>query len=145
MFAYAAQTLSASLLAILNSSSPIFGALVGAIWLRQRVSATAAFGLVLGMAGVATRAWDGVALKGGSAWLALAASLGAALSYSIAGTYAKRAQAALDPSVIAHGSMWAAALVALPFALTLPAFVSLSSLVCVVVFVLGVFCFGFAF
>src|SRR3569833_699307 len=121
MFAYAAQTLSASLLAILNSSSPIFGALVGAIWLRQRVSATAAFGLVLGMAGVATLAWDGVALKGGSAWVALAASLVAALSYSIAGTYAKRAQAALDPTDIAHGRMWAAALVALPFALTLPA------------------------
>src|SRR3569833_3292425 len=66
MFAYAAQTLSASLLAMLNSSSPIFGALVGAIWLRQRVSATAAFGLVLGMAGVATRAWGGVGLRGGS-------------------------------------------------------------------------------
>src|SRR3569833_3353343 len=98
MFAYAAQTLSASLLAILNSSSPIFGALVGAIWLRQRVSATAAFGLVLGMAGVATHARDSEAQKSNRARHAHAASLVAALSYSIAGTYAKRAQAALDPT-----------------------------------------------
>lgn len=145
MFAYAAQTLSASLLAILNSSSPIFGALVAAAWLRQRVSATAAFGLAVGMAGVATLAWDGVVMKGGSAWLALAASLVAALSYSIAGTYAKRAQAALDPTDIAHGSMWAAALAALPFALTLPAPATPTTLDWTAVIALGVICTGFAY
>ena len=37
-FAYAAQTLSASLMSILNSAAPIFGALLSAVWLRQAVS-----------------------------------------------------------------------------------------------------------
>src|SRR3569832_1739187 len=81
MFAYAAQTLSASLLAILNSSSPIFGALVGAIWLRQRVSATAAFGYNHNKTNNTTHTKNNKTLKGGRAWLALAASRDAALSY----------------------------------------------------------------
>src|SRR3569833_1751554 len=68
MFAYAAQTLSASLQAILNSTTPNFGALGGAIWLRQRVSATAAIGLVLGLAGVATHTKDNETQKDNRTW-----------------------------------------------------------------------------
>ncbi len=121
LFAYAAQTLSASLMAILNSSSPIFGAIVAAVWLRRPVSRPAALGLALGFVGVATLAWDGVAMSGDGGWLALAASLGAALSYSIASSYTKHVQASVGPTDVAHGSMWAAALLVLPFALLIPA------------------------
>src|SRR3569832_2671208 len=52
MFAYAAQTLRASLLAVLNSSSPIFGAQVGAIWLRLCVCVFVVFCFFFGFVGV---------------------------------------------------------------------------------------------
>lgn len=35
LFAYAAQTLSASLLSILNATAPIWGAIIGALWTRD--------------------------------------------------------------------------------------------------------------
>lgn len=38
LFAYAAQTVSASLLSILNATAPIWAAIIGAIWLRTRIS-----------------------------------------------------------------------------------------------------------
>ncbi len=145
LFAYAAQTLSASLMAILNSASPIFGAIVAAIWLRQPVSRAAAVGLILGFAGVATLAWDGVAVNGAGGWLALAASLGAALSYSIASSYTKRAQAGVDPTDTAHGSMWAAALLVLPFALWIPAPQVPTSVDWLAALALGVLCTGVAY
>lgn len=145
MFAYAAQTLSASLMAILNSSSPIFGAVVAAVWLRQPVGRAAAAGLALGVAGVATLAWEGLAPAGAGTGLALAASLVAALSYSIAGTYAKRVQGVLDPTTMAHGSMWGAALVALPCALLMPVPQSPAIADWAAVVALGVICTGCAY
>ena len=145
LFAYAAQTLSASLMAILNSSSPIFGAIVAAIWLRQPVNRAAAVGLALGFAGVATLAWDGIALNGDGGWPALAASLGAALSYSIASSYTKRVQADVDPTDVAHGSMWAAALLVSPFALLIPVPQIPISVDWLAAIVLGVLCTGVAY
>src|SRR3569832_1447153 len=52
MFAYAAQTLCASLLAILNSSSPIFGVLVGVFWLCLCVCVFVVFCFFFGFVGV---------------------------------------------------------------------------------------------
>ena len=37
MFAYAAQTLNASTLAILNSTAPLFGAVIASVWQKERL------------------------------------------------------------------------------------------------------------
>lgn len=120
LFAYAAQTLSASLLAILNSAAPIYGALIAAIWLRQPVTRSAAAGLLLGVAGVATLVAGSVMLKGDDWWWAIAAGLAAPFCYGLASVYTKQSSTTVDPTDNAHGSMWAAALLVLPFALLQP-------------------------
>ncbi len=120
LFAYAAQTLSASLLSILNSAAPIYGALIAAVWLRQPVTRSAAAGLLLGVAGVATLVAGSVMLKGDDWWWAIAAGLAAPFCYGLASVYTKQSSTAVDPTDNAHGSMWAAAILVLPFALLQP-------------------------
>ena len=53
LFAFAARTLSASLLSILNATAPIWGAVICALWTRTVIAPKALLGLALGVAGVA--------------------------------------------------------------------------------------------
>ena len=113
LFAYAARTLPASLLAVLNATAPMWGALIGAIWSRQAIAPRSAAGLVLGTCGVALLVGFDHATARPGAMLAIAAALVASLCYSIASTYTKTAKS-VEPYANAHGSMWAATLLAIP-------------------------------
>ena len=113
LFADAATTLTASVLSVLNATAPMWGALIGAIWSRQPITAKKALGLILGACGVALLVgFDAVTSKPG-AGIAIAATLVAAICYSIASAYAKSAKA-VEPFANAHGSMWAATLITIP-------------------------------
>lgn len=145
LFAYAAQTVSASLLSILNATAPIWAAAIGAIWLRSRPSPKILFGMLLGVIGVSLLAGiEAIALpKEGI--LAIAAGLGAALSYGIASTYAKTAKS-VEPFANAHGSMWAASLMLIPLALqATPISTQLPTHVILSVAALGIVCSGVAY
>jgi len=147
LLAYAAQTLTASLLSILNATSPVWGALVGALWARTPLSATTLSGLVVGAAGVAILvSFDRVTLLPGSG-LAIAAALGAALSYGIASNYTRYAThaSALAPFNNAHGSMWGATLLIAPALLLVPAPPLPGSDIIAAVVTLGVLCSGIAY
>lgn len=113
LYAYAARTLSASVMAVLNATAPIWGAVIGAVWHRQMVSARVMLGLVMGTGGVALLVGFDHASSREGAGLAIAAALFAAFNYGIASTYAKSARA-VEPFANAHGSMWAATLLVLP-------------------------------
>ena len=144
LFAFAARTLSASLMAILNATAPIWGAVIGAVWTRSALSARSLAGLALGVGGVAVLVgFDPGSWRDGAP-LAIALALAAAFSYGIATNYAKSART-VEPFANAHGSMWAATLLiapALPFA---PA-VALPSLpIALSVLALGVVCSGIAY
>src|SRR5689334_7881242 len=52
LFAYAASTLTASVLSVLNATAPMWGALISALWYRQAISPKKVLGLVLGTCGV---------------------------------------------------------------------------------------------
>ncbi|WP_139556024.1 DMT family transporter [Methylotetracoccus oryzae] len=113
LLAYAAQTISASLLSILNATAPIWSALIGALWMRARLTLPSAVGLILGFAGVALLAGvESVSLPAQGAW-AMAAALGAAFSYGIATTYARSAKS-VEPFANAHGTMVAATVLMIP-------------------------------
>ena len=111
LFAYAAVHLPASYLVILNATTPLFGALVAAVALRERLGPAKLLGLGAGIAGVVlvTRAVP-VAPDTQFA-LAVAAGLGAALCYALAAVGLKRRGAALSPlALAAWGQLFAGAL-----------------------------------
>jgi drug/metabolite transporter (DMT)-like permease len=113
LFAYGARTLTASVLSVLNATAPMWGALIGALWARQRItpahrSRPAAGHGGRGPAGRLRRCVDAP-----GAGMAVAAALAAALCYSIASLYAKSAKS-VEPFANAHGTMWAATLFVLP-------------------------------
>lgn len=113
MFAFAARTLSASVLAVLNATTPLWGTLIAAVWSRSMVSGKVLLGLALGTCGVALLVgFDHVSAKPG-AGIAIAAVLFASFNYGIASNYARQAKA-VEPFANAHGSMWASALMVLP-------------------------------
>ncbi|HET7776105.1 MAG TPA: DMT family transporter [Azospira sp.] len=116
LFAYAAQSLGAGLLSILNSTSPLFAAIIGALWLRQPIRATTVLGLLLGLGGVAILAWDGFQGSGGH-WLPLLAAALAPSSYAFASVYSRHHGRGITPLATTQGSMIFAALAVLPLAL----------------------------
>jgi drug/metabolite transporter (DMT)-like permease len=145
LFAYATLFVTAGTAAVLNASTPLFGALVAFAWLKDRLSTGRVIGLAVGFGGVVLLAWDKIAFNGGGATLAILAGLGASLSYGIGVNYTKRKLAQVPPMAAAAGSLTAATLLLLPLAIaswpsTTP---SLKSWLCVIA--LGVFCTGIAF
>ncbi|MDE2371780.1 MAG: DMT family transporter [Burkholderiales bacterium] len=144
LFAYAARTLSASLLSILNATAPIWGAVIGAVWTRQAVAPKAMAGLALGVAGVAMLVgFDPGGLREG-ATLAIALALGATFSYGVASNYAKSAKK-VDPYANAHGSMWAATLLIAPAVPFAPAPGTATPVIWLAVLALGIVCSGIAY
>ena len=144
LFAFAARTLSASVLSVLNATAPMWGALIGALWSRQAVSGRTALGLVLGTGGVALLVgFDEVASRPG-AGIAIAAALVAALSYSVASTWARTAKS-VEPFANAHGSMWAATLLVIPVLPFFPAPAEPTIGIMCAALALGVVCSGIAY
>lgn len=144
LFAYAASTLTASVLSVLNATAPMWGALISALWYRQAISAKKVLGLVLGTCGVALLVgFDAVATKPG-AGIAIGAALVAAICYSVASAYAKEAKS-VEPFANAHGSMWAATVLAIPalflFPMRAPATIGIMG----AALALGVMCTGVAY
>ncbi len=157
LFAYAAQSLPASLLSIFNSTAPIWGALLGLLFLRIAVSPSAAVGLMLGVGGVAVLTLGGGAsLPAGSALPIIAASL-APVCYAIASTLARRAaesssasNSASNPNSLgafenAAGSMGASSILVLPLCLLLPMNSPPDVLAWGSALALGVLCTGMAY
>jgi len=144
LFAYAARTLPASVLAVLNATAPMWGALLGAVWSRQTVSARSAAGLVLGTAGVALLVGFDHATARPGAGIAVAAALLAAFCYSVASLYARLAKS-VEPFANAHGTMWTSALMVLPLLPLFPASGPLTPGIGAAVLALGVLCSGIAY
>ena len=115
MFGFAGLWLTAGFSSILNATTPIFGAIVGYFWLRDRLTGWRVAGLVIGIAGVVLISWDKASFREGEGggWAVLAC-LVATFSYGIAGNFAKRHLGGINPLVVAAGSQVGATLVLLP-------------------------------
>jgi drug/metabolite transporter (DMT)-like permease len=119
-FAYAAVHIPAGYSAILNSSSPMFGAVFGAIWLGETMTGRKTSGLFIGMAGVALISLRDQQVTGDNVLLAVVACLAASASYGISGIYIKKFVHGPGPAAIATGSQLMAGLVLLGPALLAP-------------------------
>jgi drug/metabolite transporter (DMT)-like permease len=114
LYAFAAMHASASLLAILNSTAPMFGMVFGALFAGERITARRILGLALGAAGVALVARPSGIETGPLFGWAVAAALGACCGYGITGVLIKRFAAGAPPRGIAAGNQLGAALVLAP-------------------------------
>lgn len=144
LFAYAAQTISASLLSILNATAPIWGTVLIALRFKKAITLKNTIGLVLGIAGVALLVgFDPNLLIPGSD-IAVMAAIGAAFSYGIASCYAQGAKS-VEPFANAHGSMWAATILLIPLLPLFPAQSTTDTTIITSIILLGVLCTGVAY
>lgn len=120
LFAWAAQTLPASYLVILNAATPMFAALAATVWLDERLGVAKIGGLCAGAAGVVLVSGAGPLAPTPAVIVAVVASLAAALCYAIAGLWLKRRGAALEPKAVAGWSQACAGAAMLPIALAFP-------------------------
>lgn len=108
--------LTASLAAILNSTTVMFTAIVAAVWMGDALTARKAIGIVLGIVGVSVLVgWDPLPLNG-IVLLAVAAMLLASLSYALGATYAKQSFSGIPPIGMALGQLGGAVALLLPLA-----------------------------
>lgn len=108
-------TLPASIAAILNATSPLFGAVFSAVWLSERLTARKMFGIALALCGVVLFVgWSPLVLTP-TVLLAVGASLLAASFYGLSGIYVRSKMRGAPPLGIAFGSQWGASLLLAPF------------------------------
>lgn len=148
-FSFALLSITSGLSAILNATTPLFGALVAWLWLRDRPGASRLLGLAIGFAGVALLAWDKASFKPDAsgiapAWAVLAC-LVATFCYGLAGNAAKVYLSGLPALATATGSqVGAMLLLAVPAIWTWPAHMpSVQAWLALVA--VGVLCTGIAY
>ncbi|RJF97549.1 DMT family transporter [Noviherbaspirillum saxi] len=145
LFSYAALTLPAGYSAILNATSPLWGALVGAAVLGERLTARKLSGLIIGVAGVAFLVRLGPVAFTTDVAMAALACIAAALCYGLAGAYSKKASAAIAPPLMATGSQLGAALVLLPFLPLSPIRAELTPFIALIAALLALLCSAVAY
>jgi drug/metabolite transporter (DMT)-like permease len=118
---WAQETIDSGLAAILNATTPLFAALLGAGIGLERLTRSRLFGLMLGLAGVAAligpEAWRGA----DQALAAEGAVLLATLFYAAAGLFGKRALGGMAPDAAACGMLLGSSVLLLPAALLIEA------------------------
>jgi len=153
LYGFASIHLPASLMAILNATSPMFGLLLGAAFAGERITPHRIAGLLLGAAGVALIAWSSGGNAGGGidagagpmfGW-GVAACLGASFAYGVTGVLIRRLGAGVPSRGIAVGAQLCAAVALLPLLPLLPPASMPSTMVTANLVALGVVASGVAF
>lgn len=143
--AYSALYIPAAYVAFLNALSPLFGAVISAFWLQERLSARLLLGLFIGLVGVGTLVGFGPIKLTPEVWAAIASGLSAALCYGIAGAYMRDRSKEAPPLGIATGSQVAASLFLIPFIPLSPILIEPSTTVILASIFAGVFCGALAY
>lgn len=112
--------LTASLAAILNSTTVMFTAMVSVVWMGEALTARKIVGIVLGIVGVTVLVgWDPLPLRG-IVLLSVGAMLIASLSYALGATYARWSFSGIPPLGMAIGQLTAATVLLLPLSAVSP-------------------------
>ena len=114
LLAFTSLFLPAGTTAILNGTVPFFGVAVAYVWLREQLTLSRVFGLLLGFAGVVVLVGlRSTAITPEIVW-AIVAGLCAALMYAIAAPFIRLNLQGVPSLVIATGSQLSAAVFLLP-------------------------------
>lgn len=116
LFNYSSLHLEAGYNSILNATAPMFGAVIAFLWLAEKLSKMAVFGLFVGFVGVVQLSWARLA-DGDVSFVPIATALLATLCYGLTASYMKRFLQGIRPLAIAAGSQLFASIVLVPFAL----------------------------
>jgi len=116
LLAWGEQRISSALASVLNASTPLFTALIGAAFEGERLRPFQLAGLVLGFVGVGVAAGLAGGDVGRSSLTGGAAAVGAAVSYAVAFIYARRHLVGMSPVVAAAGHLLMGTVLLLPFA-----------------------------
>lgn len=117
LFSFATLSVTGGLASLLNATTPMFGALIAYLWLRERLDAARIAGIVIGMAGVAVIVRGEIGARSDGALLGVIAGLAGAALYGLAASYGKRQLATLAPPVVAAGSVLGSSVSLLPLAI----------------------------
>ncbi len=138
LYAYAALSLPAGLLSVINATAPMYGALFSVLLLGERLTRRVVAGLVTGVAGVAlvTQPESEAAF----ALLPVLAASGSCLCYGLAAAYQRRFAPDVPSRGMAVGSQLAAGILLLPLVALAPPSASPGALVIGCVVALGLLC-----
>ena len=145
LIATAELYLTAGLAATLNATSPLFGAVVAAIWINEALTKKKVIGLALGLLGVSILVgWSPFPFSLTLA-ISVAASLAAAACYGIGGVYTKVYMQGASSKAVATCSQLGAALVLLPLMFVAPSRHAPTPIVLLAVIALALLCTAVAY
>ncbi len=117
LLAWGEERITSALTAVLNASTPLFTAIIAAVYLKDRIRPIQVSGLLLGFVGVTVAAgFGGGDLAHSSVFGSLAAVLAGA-SYGMAFAYMRKHLTAIEPTVAATGQLVVATALSLPLAI----------------------------
>lgn len=145
MFAYAAQYIPASLSAIINSMTPMFGAVFSALFLIETMNFKKIAGLLLGVIGVSMVSSLTVINGETEVILSILACLCATLCYGISGVIIKLRAAHIESKAMTAGSQLFAGLALLPLSLKYPVQGTIDGKMVVLILLFAVICNAFAY
>lgn len=141
----AVKTIDASTAAILNATSPIFSAIVAAIWIRERLTLEKAAGIGLSIAGIAILVgWTPKPMTG-TELFACSLSLAACACYGFSSVFTKVCLRDSPPAALSTASCVVAAAAMAPFTPWTAVAAPVPAAAWLAVAILGVVCTGFAF
>jgi len=110
--------IEAGLSSILNAGTVVFATLISAMFLKdERLTPRKTLGVILGMTGVITVTGIDSLLTFDMRSLAQIACIGAAISYALAGVWARKTLTGVSPDVSAAGMLTGSTLIIIPLAL----------------------------
>jgi drug/metabolite transporter (DMT)-like permease len=144
LYGFAGMHMSASVMSILNATSPMFGLLLGAAFAGERITARKIAGIVIGAIGVALVARPADDEVSPMFMWAVAACLSASFAYGAAGVLVKKLGAGVPSRGIAVGAQLVAAVVLLPLLPFMPPVAAPSAVVLANLLGLGILASGIA-
>jgi len=114
LLALATISLSGGFAAILNSTAPLWAAMIAWIWLGDRLDRSRITGLIIGFTGVVVLVWNKAGIAAPGVAMAILAAVSAALFYGIGANFTQKYLPGISALALATGSMLAATIVLLP-------------------------------